>query len=81
MDEVVSFDGADDGVVEEELRGEVAGVVEDDAFDVLDVGGFFIVLLGVLEAEREEFGEDEVVEVFFGDIGVHKEVLCHMVFD
>lgn len=78
---MITFDGADDGVVEKELSWEVAGVVEDDAFDVLDVGGFFIVLLGVLEAEREEFGEDEVVEVFFGDIGVHKEVLCHVIFD
>jgi len=67
VDVMVSFYGADDGVVEEELGGEGARVMEDSALDGLDIGGFFAVILGVMESKWVEVGEHVVVEVFFWD--------------
>jgi len=67
--------------VKEKLGGEYAAVMEDAALDGLDVGGFFAVILGVLESKLVKVGEHVVVEVFFGDIRNHKEILSHIIFD
>jgi isopentenyl phosphate kinase len=77
---VITFNGADNCIVKEEFRGKVAWIVKDNAFYVLDVGDFFVFFLTIMEAKWEEFGEDEVVPVFFGDISNHKKVLCHILF-
>jgi len=78
---MITFNGADDGVVEEELGREGARVMEYTALDGLDIGGFFAVILGVLESKWVKVGEHVVVEVFFGDIRNHKEILSHIIFD